>query len=313
MVGEMVQNSQSLYSFTFTVVIVIHEYIYSRSTTTVSLHSRNEYIYEYIYSHLRDVFIHIQRLISVHIHDPNIHSTRCNIHSTFSAHSLCASLGPSSRSFLNANGRRRKAQFSGRPKNPNTSVTLARSFFCSFRSLTIVRTGMEHCGSRSEREHPIRLEYLIVALQQVLPFVSINSAVLNEILGNIRLLHGRWIRQDSNFTNLAVFSLKSPEVFRSGSVGRPRYLISEEVLLHLRSSGFTLLVSRWILRRRIVEYGLEEMTGFSMISDAQLDNLVERFMSDHGTSVAYSLVSGHLRSIGCQSSTGSNQGEYCPC
>ena len=36
----------------------------------------------------------------------------------------------------------------------------------------------------------IRLEYLIVALQQVLPFVSINSAVLNEILGNIRLSHG---------------------------------------------------------------------------------------------------------------------------
>ena len=151
----------------------------------------------------------------------------------------------------------------------------------------------------------IRLEYLIVALQQVLPFVSINSAVLNEILGNIRLLHGQWIRHDSNRTNLAVFSLNSPEVFRSGSVGRPRYLISEEVLLHLRSSGFTwtkiaqmLLVSRWTLRRRIVEYGLEEMTGFSMISDAQLDNLVERLMSDHGTLVGYSLVSGHLRSLG---------------
>ena len=94
-------------------------------------------------------------------------------------------------------------------------------------------------------------------------------------------------------------------VFRSGRVGRPRYLISEEVLLHLRSSGFTgtkiaqmLLVSRWTSRRRIVEYGLEEMTGFSMISDAQLDNLVERFMSDHRTLVGYSLVSGHLRSLG---------------
>ena len=37
----------------------------------------------------------------------------------------------------------------------------------------------------------IRLEYFIVALQQVLPFVSINSAVLNEIQGNIRLLHGQ--------------------------------------------------------------------------------------------------------------------------
>ena len=134
----------------------------------------------------------------------------------------------------------------------------------------------------------IRLEYLIVALQQVLPFVSINSAVLNEILGNIRLLHGQWIRQDSNCTNHAVFSLNSPEVFRSvGSVGRSRYLILVEVLLPLRSSGFTwtkiaqmLLVSKWTLRRRNVEYRLEEMTGFSMISDAQLDNLVERFMSD---------------------------------
>ena len=30
----------------------------------------------------------------------------------------------------------------------------------------------------------------------------------------------------------------------------------------------------------------------------QLDNLVERFMSDHGTLVGYSLVSGHLRSLG---------------
>ena len=152
----------------------------------------------------------------------------------------------------------------------------------------------------------IKLEYLIVALQQVLPLVSINSAVLNEILGNIRLLHGQWIRRDSsNCTNLAVYSVTSPEVSRSGSVGRPRYLISEEVLLHLRSSGFTwnkiaqmLLVSRWTLRRRIVECGLEEVTGFSMISDAQLDDLVERFMSYHGTLVGYSLVSGHLRSMG---------------
>ena len=71
----------------------------------------------------------------------------------------------------------------------------------------------------------IRFEYLIVALQQVLPFVVINSAVLNEILGNIRLLHSQWTRHDSNCTNLAVFPLNSPEVFRSGSVGRPRYLI----------------------------------------------------------------------------------------
>ena len=79
MVGEMVQNSQSLYSFTFNVVIIIHKYIYSR---------------------LQDVFIHIQRFIFIHIHDRNIGSTWCNIHSTFSAHHLRASLGPSSRATI---------------------------------------------------------------------------------------------------------------------------------------------------------------------------------------------------------------------
>ena len=58
------------------------------------------------------------------------------------------------------------------------------------------------------------------------------------------------------------------------------------------------LVLRWTLRRRIIEYGLEEMTGFSMVSGAQLDNLVECFMYDHGTLVGYSLESRHLRSLG---------------
>ena len=35
-----------------------------------------------------------------------------------------------------------------------------------------------------------------------------------------------------------------------------------------------------------------------MISDGRLDNLVKHFMSDHGTFVGYSLMSGHLRSLG---------------
>ena len=50
MVGEMVQNSQSLYSFTFNVVIIIHEYVYSHSTT--------KFIFKkYINSHLTTYFV----------------------------------------------------------------------------------------------------------------------------------------------------------------------------------------------------------------------------------------------------------------
>ena len=63
MVGEMVQNSQSLYSFTFNAVIVIHEYIDSHSTTNFTLK-------KYIYSHLMmyfsftNIFTHIYEIYS---------------------------------------------------------------------------------------------------------------------------------------------------------------------------------------------------------------------------------------------------------
>ena len=84
--------------------------------------------------------------------------------------------------------------------------------------------------------------------------------------------------------------MESPELIKSGEVGRPKYLIHEEVLLQLRSSGFTwskiadmLLVSRWTLQRRVVEFNLQEVTGFSELSDDELDVIVARFMRNHGT------------------------------
>jgi len=42
--------------------------------------------------------------------------------------------------------------------------------------------------------------------------------------------------------------------------------------------------------------GLVEITDYSMMSDEQVNNPVERFMSDHGTLFGYLLVTGHLRS-----------------
>ena len=74
------------------------------------------------------------------------------------------------------------------------------------------------------------------------------------------------------------------------------------MLLHLRSLGFTrskiaemLLVSRWTLRHRIAEYGLEDITGFSATSGEELDIIVEQFVRAYMTLCGYSLVSGHLR------------------
>ena len=60
MVGEMVQNSQSLFSFTFNVLIDIHEYIYSHSTTKFTFK-------KYIYSHLPEYFLFT--IIFAHIYE----------------------------------------------------------------------------------------------------------------------------------------------------------------------------------------------------------------------------------------------------
>ena len=63
MVGEMVQNSQSLYSFTFNALIDVHDYIYSHSTTEFTFK-------KYIYSHLpvyflfTIIFAHIYKMSS---------------------------------------------------------------------------------------------------------------------------------------------------------------------------------------------------------------------------------------------------------
>ena len=50
-------------------------------------------IQDYNCAHLRDIFIHIRRVMFVHIYDRNIYSA-------FSAHHFCASLGPRSRSTI---------------------------------------------------------------------------------------------------------------------------------------------------------------------------------------------------------------------
>ena len=60
MVGEMVQNSQSLYAFTFNALIDIHEYIHSHSTTEFTFK-------KYIYSHLPVYFLFT--IIFAHIYE----------------------------------------------------------------------------------------------------------------------------------------------------------------------------------------------------------------------------------------------------
>lgn len=156
----------------------------------------------------------------------------------------------------------------------------------------------------------VRLEHAVLSLQQILPLVPGGSecgTFLRELLNNFTLLTIEWTRRQENSTqctNLAIYSLETPPVIHTGSVGRPRLQISEDALTQLRSLGFKwnhiadmLLVSRWTIRRRVVEFGLEEITGFTEMANEQLDGLVRQFIQEHG-SVLCSIINGYLRSLG---------------
>ena len=142
----------------------------------------------------------------------------------------------------------------------------------------------------------IRMESTLLAFQQVIP------SAIQEIFTNFQILFPEWTRcretQTSSLcTNLVIYSLEIPKVERNSRPGRPRFEINEDVLLELHSCGFTwkqiadmLPVSRWTIRRRVVEYGLQESTGFSALSDEQIDFYVKQFIEEHGNLVGCSIV-----------------------
>ena len=117
----------------------------------------------------------------------------------------------------------------------------------------------------------ILMESAVLALQQVIPSAidrGLNCAsVLQEIFTNFRILFLDLTRRRETQTSSTCSNLEIPKVEPSGRPGRPKFEISAEVILELRSYGFTwkqiadmLLVSRWTIRRRVVEIWIK-LTG----------------------------------------------------
>ena len=150
----------------------------------------NEFIpfLKYIHLHSRhDIFIHIQR--------QNFYSTLLYIHSTFCTHpslriigSQAPALKTRDQIFAPKLNNMADEERSNERENEQTSPLQWEEVFSAADNL------LEECEREWDstnvvvRENiQIRLEYLIRALQQVLPIVRVNGAALNEILRNIRL------------------------------------------------------------------------------------------------------------------------------
>ena len=90
-----------------------------------------------------------------------------------------------------------------------------------------------------------RIDSVVVAIQQVLSSPAVRSLecapFLEQQLRNVGGLFLDWTRCEtvSQCTNVAVYALQSPPVIRTPTPGRPRLNIREDVLIQLRSFGFT--------------------------------------------------------------------------
>lgn len=146
-----------------------------------------------------------------------------------------------------------------------------------------------------------QLENASQFINLVLLNVQEYRAELNEVSDDLKIIHQKWFRK------LQESELRYPPncTYINPGPGRPKYKICEETLLHFRDLGFKwkdiarlLLVSHWTLWRRVCELGIADRTGFTNISDNEIDNIVYQFMVTQGSLVGYSMVCGHLRERG---------------
>ena len=99
-------------------------------------------------------------------------------------------------------------------------------------------------------------------------------------------------------------SILEPRISFESTRGRPRVVITKEMLEYFMERGFTatqiaalLQVSLSTVRRRMSEYGLYIRNQYSRITDAELDRFVTLVIHEH-PHWGYRMVQGHLLSIG---------------
>lgn len=92
---------------------------------------------------------------------------------------------------------------------------------------------------------------------------------------------------------------------RTGNPGRPQFYVPAETLEDLLGLGFSMEkisrmfgVSRWTIYRRVQSYGLQNTVQFSLLPDAELDELVLDYMGRHGLTTGRTYLAGYLKSLG---------------
>jgi hypothetical protein len=113
--------------------------------------------------------------------------------------------------------------------------------------------------------------------------------------------------KDSGDINYGSLQSRYPSAFpvlvaQTGGPGRLPYVIPLEE--ELRGLGFTwtkiaamFKVPRWTVMRRVREYGLQNLAKFSNVSDQEVDEIINDYIS-HGSTSCEVYLRGHFRALG---------------
>lgn len=154
---------------------------------------------------------------------------------------------------------------------------------------------IEALGVKAERVH-----YLMAALVDVIPGVDASLRLIESVITSLNGITSLIV---DNSNNSSTYAFSAPR-FISGERGRPRVVISQEILEYLIGNHFNvhqvaqlLQTSTSTVRRRMREYGITVRSTYSLIDDVQLDTLVRELQNQY-PNCGYRLMRGHLAAMG---------------
>lgn len=166
-------------------------------------------------------------------------------------------------------------------------------------------------GAANERFTEYAMERLAQSFQSVSLLKEITQrsdgliAVHGHLAELLEIIESHW-HQWRNYSDILERQLNMCHYvpfLETSKHGRPKFHISKDQLLHLRSLSFSwtaiadlLMVSRMTIYRRRVEYGLLH-EPHSSITNSELTEIIRQILSQH-PQVGQTFVCGRLRSLG---------------
>ena len=143
----------------------------------------------------------------------------------------------------------------------------------------------------------------------IFTFLNLNNVLntnkITELVTQFRLYSSMITREFKGVSSRPAVIVFERYKVLTGNKVRPKTYLSEDTLIYLLEIGFKwkdivamFMVPRWPLFQQAKELGLESITGFSNISDEELDLKMSDFKDLHGPAVGISLAMGYLREFG---------------